>query len=511
MQTKTQSMTEMLDRVLKPSGSATAFIQALSDGSYRSMTFSEAGKLIASAETFLKNLGVKAGDHVVLVSPNSPELAAAIIASWRLGAVACPLDFRMTRAEMANVSKKIGARAVIIFKELLSNGDGHDWNNIENELAPIPLADIATIGSCQAAEREKSDFVTFKEPAFLILTSGTTGMPKGALHDLGSLLTNISELGQMAELEPGLKVLIPVPLSHVLGLEVLIAALLFGCTCVFSQMSMGGIVAANNKWQPEFLLGVPTIYGALLNLGKDKVDLSRARVLLCGGAPMPPSLAEDFEKHFQRRLNNGYGSTESKIIAVNIKGPVLSVGKIVPSCRVNIVDGEGRNLSDGQTGEVIICGDMLMLGYLGQEEATALALADGGYKTGDLGYIEDGYLYISGRAKELIIVAGNKVFPSEVEDALRKNPLVKEIAVIGVAHSKLGQLVKAHIVVGDSQFSEKLKSDAPETKKELAQIMKAFSQEHLKRELRPMDWQFYPEDQQLPRTFSGKIDKKQLS
>lgn len=522
MQAQTRSTQSMLDLILKPGtapggfgeSAAPAFIQALSDGSYRELGFKDTELLIGKAETMIKNLGVKAGDRVIIASANSPELAASIIACWRLGTVACPLDFRMTRTEMANVAKSIKASAAVIFKPIIS-----EWDTLSAELkeANIPLCDLTSVKDCFETKRQdkSSDFKSFSEPAFLILTSGTTGIPKGAIHNLASLIINIDELGAMADLRKDLKVLIPVPLSHVLGLEVLVAAMLFGCTCIFSEMTIPGIVACNNKFKPEFLLGVPTIYGALQNMKEGSVDLSNALVLLCGGAPMPPSLAADFERHFNRRLNNGYGSTESKIIAVNLNGPVLSVGRIVPSCQVDIVDSEGHKLPDGQSGEVVIRGDMLMLGYLGQEEATRAAIVDGGYKTGDIGYVEDGYLYISGRAKELIIVAGNKVFPSEVEDALRKNPLVKEIAIIGVAYSKLGQLVKAHIVISDAALSAKLEASdekaVKETKQELTQTMKAFCQDNLKRELRPMDWQFYPANHVLPRTFSGKIDKKQLS
>ncbi|OPZ82774.1 MAG: putative acyl--CoA ligase YhfT [bacterium ADurb.Bin425] len=127
--------------------------------------------------------------------------------------------------------------------------------------------------------------------------------------------------------------------------------------------------------------------------------------------------------------------------------------------------------------------------------------------------MQDGYLYVMGRNKEMIIVAGNKVFPAEVESVLRKCPLVKDVAIIGVAHSRLGQIVKAHIILGDEELSAAL--TAEETKKEASakakEQLRSYCQENLKRELRPMEWVFYPASHVFAKTFSGKVDKKQLS
>jgi acyl-CoA synthetase (AMP-forming)/AMP-acid ligase II len=142
-----------------------------------------------------------------------------------------------------------------------------------------------------------------------------------------------------------------------------------------------------------------------------------------------------------------------------------------------------------------------------------LVMHHGHYHTGDLGYLKDGYLFISGRDKELINVAGNKVFPSEVEDLLLQHENVKEVAVLGVPHSRLGQLVKAVIVIKDPEMSKKLEQ-SDESKKEVRQELlnsfKEFCKEHLKKELRPLEWEFRSCQTALPKTASGKIDKKQL-
>lgn len=513
MQENSQALETLVAKIVRPGqhnkGRSTPAIVQMHKGGEREVSYEEFETLIDKSQAALAGLGIGHKDKVIIIAPNSPETFATILASWRLGALAIPVDFRMTAQELVNIARKLEVKAVVampaIFKDFLQF--------VENELgeAHIKLADMeAIIEKAEAAKVNRqaiheTAFESLKEPAFLILTSGTTGTPKGALHDLGSLVSNLKELSEMAGIDDKSKIVVPVPLSHVLGLEVSLAALLNACTVIMSEMSMEGIIIANNKFKPNFLVGVPTIYAALASIGPSKVNLENARVLLCGGAPLPPSLAEDFEKAFKRRVNNGYGSTESKIIAVNLDGPMESVGKIVPSCQIKIVDENGAEKPEGEEGEIVICGPMLMLGYIGNEEATAKVMKDRCYKTGDIGRMQDGYLFVMGRNKEMIIVAGNKVFPSEVEDVLRQCPIVKEVAIVGVPNSKLGQIVKAHIVITDKS------KHAEESKDELKASMKEFCAANLKRELRPMEWSFYDESQSLPKTLSGKIDKKLLN
>jgi long-chain acyl-CoA synthetase len=144
---------------------------------------------------------------------------------------------------------------------------------------------------------------------------------------------------------------------------------------------------------------------------------------------------------------------------------------------------------------------------------TKTVLHDGHYHTGDLGYVKDGYLFISGRDKEMINVAGNKVFPTEVEDYLRQHQLVKEVAVFGVPHYKLGQIVKAVVVIKEGDLNTRFEAgeeQAKEAKRELTESLKSFCKEKLKRELRPMEWEFRPASNPLPKSNNGKVDKKQL-
>jgi long-chain acyl-CoA synthetase len=282
---------------------------------------------------------------------------------------------------------------------------------------------------------------------------------------------------------------------------------------VFSELTPTSFVQCVARHKPHVVAGVPTLYGALMAAPKEALDLSNAILLLCGGAPLPISLAEEFEGKFGKRINNGYGSTESKIVALNQSGPIESVGRIVPSVRIDIVNDKDEPLGLGETGEIRITGPILMEGYLGQAEATAKVLHHGHYHTGDMGFFKDGNLYIAGRSKEMIIVAGYKVFPVEVEDALRKHEVVKEVAVMGQPHRQLGQIVKAIIVINEGELSNKLEGtgDQPkEARQELISKLKEYCKDNLRRELRPMEWEFQPASKPLPKTASGKVDKKKL-
>lgn len=477
----------------------------------RVVTFEQFEKLIDSAHKALADLGIKKGDKVMLTAPNSPELAAGIAATWRLGAVAIPVDYRMTLAEVINVARRISAAALVASSQVIPD--------FQNTLAPVTesgakVLDLATVNENSQPLPGVLDQLTPDEDALVILTSGTTGNPKGAVHDLRTLVENLEDWGKLVDMRPEKKGLLPLPLSHVFGLEVTFVCVISGACVIFTDpASPKSFFACLPKFQPHILVGVPTLYTNMLPMDPKVVGLNNAEILLSGGAPLPTSLAREFEAKFGKTLNNGYGSTESKIISLNLGGPFESVGRSIARAKIEIVNDKDEVLPEGETGEIRISGPMLMKGYLNDPEATAKVIRGNSYYTGDMGRLEDGYLFISGRTKEMIIVAGNKVFPSEVEDVLRKDPLVKEVAVVGLPHSKLGQIVKAIVVITDVELSKKLEGSDEEKKdarQELVSKMKEYCKESLKRELRPMDWDFLPAQTTLPKTAIGKVDKKQL-
>ncbi|MBA3992820.1 MAG: hypothetical protein C0469_04775 [Cyanobacteria bacterium DS2.3.42] len=486
-----------------------------SGSTHKSYSFQQMQSLIDAAQEEFLSLGVARGDRIMMSAPNSARLLASILALWRIGAVAIPVDARVTAQEVQNVARRLKVK-------FLCGSVRHapDFLNVNADLKneKIQLVDISAIAesakNASALPRVESSEEELKAPAFIILTSGTTGTPKGAVHDLSSLMVNLVELGEMASMEREKRGLLPLPLSHIFGLEVTLICFLFRATVVFCDLTPNGFFACINKYDPHMLVGVPTVYAAMLNIKDGLMNLNSAHIMLSGGAPLPVSLAEDFLKKYGKKLNNGYGSTESKIIALNLIGPSDSVGKPIPSVKVEIIGDNDQVLGEGETGEIAISGSNLMLGYVDNPEATAKAVRNGRYYTGDLGHITNEQIFISGRAKEMIVVAGNKVFPAEVEDVLLNHPNATEVAVIGVPHKSLGQTVKAVIVIKDKDLSEQLKEGGDAKKaarQELISQFKDYSKDNLKRELRPMEWDFRAAGDYLPKTLSGKVDKKQLT
>ncbi len=488
-------------------------LQSGCDQDHAEVNYSDLYKYTDEMEAFLKEKGVGPGKRVVLAARNSLSLVSMLLAIWRLRALAIPVDFRITANELSNIFHRVEA-------DLLVKSDILVMEDLEEKLAEkrellFSLEGIAKKGSSNSLQPSpNSEDIDDDFPALIILTSGTTGMPKGAVHSYLSILKNLKELSSLVSLDRSKKVLMPLPASHIFGLEVILIAILTRASTIFCDLEPKSFGTAINRFEPEIVAGVPTIYSALLAQGSSKINLKKAEVLLSGGAPLPLPMAKAFEKEFGHRLNNGYGSTESKIICLNIEGPLESVGRPIPSVVINIVGDNESILDDSEVGEIYIKSDLLMTEYLNQPEKTQEVLTEKGYRTGDLGYLNDGYLFISGREKEMIIVAGNKVFPIEVEQVLSRSPLVQEIAITGVDHKRLGQIVKATIVINDEALSKGLEDSAEDkakaAKEQVLKELKEYSKENLKRELRPMVWDIRPLSNPLPKTRSGKIDKKIL-
>jgi long-chain acyl-CoA synthetase len=348
-----------------------------------------------------------------------------------------------------------------------------------------------------------------------ILTSGTTGTPKTSVHNLRSLARNVSDLADATDLQGNTTAVTPLPISHIFGLSVLLVTQVLGVKTVMTELEPVGFVKAVHRHKPQLIAALPQFYGALLSAPDGCIDLTGARLLLCGGAPLTVSLANKFEEKFGKPLNNGYGSTESKIVTLNKDGPALSVGKPVGSVKIDIVNEQDEVLPDGKEGEVRITSSMLMDGYINNEKETKKVLHNGHYYTGDIGRFEDGNLFIVGRKGDIVIVGGVVVRAGEVEEALRNYQEVKEVAVTAVQNKWLGQIIKASVVLMDDKIADKLKSnnrnESLEAQRQLQRQFRAFCKEHLSRYKRPMKWEFLGPDDNLPKTLAGKIDKKTMS
>lgn len=514
------SQDEVILRLFAPSNNLQELrnkqaIVVISAEKERAVSHKQVENLLAHAIEQLRERGVKESDKLVFFSENSPELTSTILACWALKSMAVLIDFRAKPTDVLAMSKKVGAKAVITSKKLYRNfvSETNLFREEGLDVLDVSLfADFKDKGQPSPFDAKTLDL---DRPALAILTSGTTGTPKAAVHNLRSLMRNIADLADVVNLQKNLTALTPLPISHIYGLSVFLVAQVLGLKTVLTDLDPVGFVKAIHRHKPHLIAALPQFYGALLSAPKGFIDLTDATLLLCGGAPLTVSLAEKFEARFDKRLNNGYGSTESKIVALNKDGPALSVGKPIGGVKIDIVNEQGEVLTDGSCGEVRISGPILMDGYLDNENATNKVLHDGHYYSGDFGRLEDGNLFVIGRKGDIVIVGGVVVRAGDVEEALRNYREVKDVAVTALQNKRLGQIIKASVVLMDDEVAKKLKSndrnECREAQRQLECQFRAFCKKHLSRYKRPMKWEFLDPHDSLPKTLAGKTDKKMIA
>lgn len=489
-------------------------IVVVSAANERAVTYSQIENLLAHGIEQLKEHGVKEGDKVVFYCENCPEFSATILSCWALNVMAALIDYRAERAHVLAMSKRLDAKLLVTSKKLYKNFASEIKFFTDEGLSVLDISPFANF-------KDKAPKLPFdirnldlNRPALAILTSGTTGAPKTSVHNLRSLAQNIIDLAEVADMERNMTALTPLPISHIFGLSVFLVAQVLGIKTVLTELDPVIFVKAVHRHKPHLIAALPQFYGALLSAPDGYIDLTNTRLLLCGGAPLTVSLADKFQEKFAKQLNNGYGSTESKIVALNKDGPALSVGKPVGSVKIDIVNEQDEVLPPGKNGEIRINSSMLMDGYLNNEEETKKVLHNQYYYTGDIGRFEDDNLFVVGRKNDVIIVGGVVVQAGEVEEALRQYQEVKDVAVTALPNKRLGQIIKAFVVLIDDKIADKLKSgkrnESLATQRQLERQFRAFCQDHLSRYKRPMQWQFLGPHGNLPKTLAGKVDKKTL-
>lgn len=392
----------------------------LSDGSAISYGDLEAGA--AQVAGRLVTEGVSPGDRVALQAEKSPEGIMVYLGVLKAGAVFLPLNSAYTATEV-DYFLKDAEPAVFIT-------DPPAWVREASAHAPL----MATVA------RDAADM------ASLIYTSGTTGRSKGAMLSHGSLAANATALHQAWGFTPDDVLLHALPVFHVHGLFVALhCALLSGCPMVWlPKFSDAEVLAGLNR--ATVMMGVPTFYTRLLaNPGFDRARAAGVRLFISGSAPLLPSTFVEFEARTGQRILERYGMSEAVIITTNpLAGGRLpgSVGYPLPGVELRIGGGE-------QTGVIEIRGPSVFSAYWRMPEKTAEEFtADGFFITGDVGRRDpDGRVWISGRAKDLIISGGYNVYPKEIELVLDELPGVTESAVIGVPHPDFGEGVVA-VVIG---------------------------------------------------------------
>jgi long-chain acyl-CoA synthetase len=436
----------------------------------------------------LTRLGVKKGDRVAIMLPNIPQYVICYYGVLFAGGIVVQTNPLYVSHDLTHLLSDSGAETIVcldlVYPRVKAVKDGIPAKNIivtsikdflpfpKNMLYPIvqkrkgpyvhidyktepviPLQKLLRESSAQPVAVQ-TDAVN--DIAVLQYTGGTTGLAKGVMLTHSNLTANVTQCREwMYKTEEGKEtILTVVPLFHVYGMNV----------CMNYGISIGARLVLIPKFEIELLMksidtqrptlfpGAPTLYIAIINYPQlDKYDLSSINCCISGSASLPMEVQEKFEQLTQGKIVEGYGLSEaSPVTHVN---PIWglrkngSIGIPWPDTESRIVDESGEPLKPGEIGEIAVRGPQVMKGYWNHPEETAAVLKDGWLYTGDMGYMdEEGYFYVVDRKKDVIIAAGFKVYPREIEEVLYQHPAVLEAVVIGVSDPYRGETVKAYIV-----------------------------------------------------------------
>jgi long-chain acyl-CoA synthetase len=454
----------------------------------------------------LKNQGIAKGDKVGLYLPNSPEYVYGYLACFCLGAVAVPLDYMLKNEEL--ISCLDHSEAKLLVAKPRPDIDLHQIQSQVKSLKKIivtegEVADTLSLSQLMVQATAKVPDIEIRDddPALIMYTSGTTGKPKGILLNYKHLEGSPKAMEHFVDLSDQDTKLCAIPLSHIGGFIYIQNCIKFGITLVLMErFSPFEFLEDISKYKVTCFHIVPPMYTAMLTV-KDiaKYDLSTLRWVVVFGAPSSPEILERFHKYCQNaKLLNGWGMTETSppntVTPLDSKN-IASVGKPSPVCEIKIFDEDQKEVAVGEIGEIVIRGQYIMAGYYKDPQGTQDILKKGWLYTGDLGrFDKDGFLYIVGRKKEMIKVAGQIVYAPEVEAVLYKHQEIAEAAVIGVPDKMKGEAVLAVVVLKEGS-------------KLTPEDIRYFTREQLANFKVPATVEIRKE---LPKNRTGKIDKELL-
>jgi len=498
------------------------------------MTVAELDAASDALAAALHDLDFAPGDRLVLFMQNNPAFVIGMIAVWKAGGIAVSANPMYKQRELGQLLRDSGASTLLCLDELhpvasdvLAAGDtavrtvitfsaldgqtrddarafGQSGRRMVEGTYDLPDLLSAHAGRLPVRASEPGP----DDVAFLVYTSGTTGDPKGAELTHANFVFNARSYREWMQLGPDEPILGLAPLFHITGLvgHGILALLIPAPLVLGHRFHPAVMLDAIREHRPVFTVGAITAYTALAGVpGVGADDFRSLTKMYSGGAPIAPTVADKLEAQLGGYIHNAYGLTETSsithLVPPDLRAPVdpvsgaLSIGVPISSVNARIVGEDGADLPAGDVGELLIAGPQVATGYWGQPEATASAFPGGELRTGDVGFMDaDGWFYLVDRKKDMIIAAGYKVWPREVEDVLYGHAAVREAAVVGVPDEYRGETVHAFV---------SLQPGATVTENELI----AFCRSQMAAYKYPRAVFFVDE---LPKTASGKILRREL-
>jgi len=406
---------------------------------------------IGRASRVLRNLGLGRGGSFAVLSQNRLELMTAYYAAAGLGSIFVPVNPSLTGREVVHIMAHSGA-------SLLFHDEAMD--RIAKEAAPAdrrkPLATL-TEGAA-AGESPFADGRVAPEDDFLIIyTSGSTGTPKAVLFDQRAEIRGNASLIEMWGITEKDVTLVALPLGFLYGLSTAAATGLQagGEVVILRRFHPGEVLQALIGARASIFHGVPTMFTMMLDYAEQNalsIDLSFMRLLICAGAPLSDGLKQRFARRFNKAIDDYYALTEVRPVFGRFAGdpqdvPAGAIGRAAPGAVIRIADSRGREVSDGETGELLVRAPSTLKRYHKDESLTQSSLQDRLFRTGDLGFRDArGFYHLTGRIKDIIIRGGAKIAPAEVEGVIVRFPGVLAATVIGVADRKYGEVPVAFVV-----------------------------------------------------------------
>jgi acyl-CoA synthetase (AMP-forming)/AMP-acid ligase II len=445
------------------------------DGDWHATYEQHGDRVLRLADSMKRHLGLERGDRFAVLSANSHQYLELYHAGFLGAGVVNPLNLRLAGQELQFILADSGTTVVFVDSWFAD----HFHRAVDAVRGELPIRHVVLIGDADvphdmryedlvgAGSPVVPDEPEEDDPAVLMYTGGTTGLPKGVLLDQRAEMLNGYHIGMVLGYDEHRVYLHQTPMFHAASMGGILFIPASGGTSVLVPFfDPGPVMAAIEAYEVNWTTMVPTMIAMVMDHPEFRPErLASLRDLVYGASPMPKAILERIMKAWpDLGLTQGYGMTESSSVLTLLTaedhrrgGDILrSAGRPVPGTVLEVRDPSGRAVGPGVTGEICARAGNLMREYWHRPEQTADALGDGWYHTGDAGYVDaEGYVYLVDRVKDMIVTGGENVYSTEVENALSTHPAVAQVAVIGIPHDTWGEQVHAIVVIrADAEVTE---------------------------------------------------------